>query len=122
MMKNFLSILVIASAVFYSSPTLANTPPIEFILNVETVDQNHLILQLANLQQETTVISLQDFEGNTYFRQTVTKHNGYAANINLEALPEGRYLLRINRKDSQIDQVVVKNEDTLFVSQPKASK
>lgn len=122
MMKNFLSVLAIASAVFYCTPALANTPPAKLLLKVETVDQNHLKLHLANLLQETTVISIQDFEGTTYFRQTITDHNGYAANINLEALPEGRYLLRVTQKDNQIDQVVLKGEDTLFVSQAKASK
>jgi hypothetical protein len=122
MMKSFLSILAIASAVFYCTPALANTPPAKLLLKVETVDQNHLTLHLANLQMETTVLSIQDFEGTTYFRQTINDHNGYAANINLEALPEGRYLLHITGKDSQIVQVVVKAEDALYVSQPKASK
>lgn len=121
-MKNFLSVLAIASAVFYCTPALANTPPAKLLLKVETVDHNHLVLHLANLLQETTEVSIQNFEGTTYFRQTITDHNGYAANLNLEALPEGRYLLRVNSKDSQIDQVLVKGEGTLFVSQPKASK
>lgn len=121
MMKNFLSVLAIASAVFYCTPVLANTSPAKLLMKVEAVDQNTLLLHLANLQLETTVISIQDFEGTTYFRQTVAKHNGYAANINLEALPEGRYLLRIDRKDGQIDQVLLKGEDILLVSQPKPS-
>lgn len=121
-MKNFLSVLALASAVFYCTPALANIPPTKMLLKVETVDQSHLFLHLANLQQETTTLTLQDFDGTTYYRQTITEHNGYAVNINLEALPEGRYLLRVSQKGSQVDQVVLKGEDVLFVSQSKASK
>lgn len=114
--------LAIASAVLYCTPALANTAPVKLLVKVETLDQNHLKLHLANLLQETTVIRLQDFEGTTYFLQTINDHNGYAASINLEALPEGRYILRITGKESQIDQVVLKGDNTLFVSQPKVSK
>lgn len=122
MMKNFLSVLAIASAVLCCTQVQANTTPAKLLLKVEAVNESHLTLHLANLQQETTVLRILDFDGATYLRKTITEHNGYALDINLEDLPEGRYLLRVNQKDSQVDQVIFKGDGLLLVSQPKPSK
>ncbi|MGH1435622.1 MAG: hypothetical protein ACRBG0_14335 [Lewinella sp.] len=122
MMKNFLSVLAIASAVLCCTQVQANTTPAKLLLKVEAVDQSHLLLHLANLQQETTVLRILDFDGAVYLRKTITEHNGYALDINLEDLPDGRYFLRVNQKGSQVDQIIFKGDGLLLVSQPKSSK
>lgn len=122
MMKNFLSVLAIASAVLCCTQVQANTTPAKLLLKVEAVDQSHLTLHLANLQQEMTVLRILDFDGAVYLRKTITEHNGYALNINLEDLPDGRYFLRVTQKGSQVDQVIFKGEGLLLVSQPKSSR
>ena len=69
MMKNFLSVLAIASAVLCCTQVQANTTPAKLLLKVEAVDQSHLLLHLANLQQETTVLRILDFDGAVYLRK-----------------------------------------------------
>ena len=96
----------------------ANFPPVEgnLLLKVSQIEGEILLLQVANMRQEATTVSLIDLEGNTFFRKQVTKHNGYAWKMNLEDAPEGRYILRVQQKDEQRSQVIYKSDDQILIS------
>lgn len=122
MMKNFLSVLAIASAVFMCNTLQAANTPGKLLMKVETLANTNLTLHLANLQQKTTVVSILDLDGTTFLRQTIRDHNGYAIQFNLEELPNGRYMLAVSQKGKQMKQVLYKNESTILVSQVMAAK
>ncbi|MEL7250467.1 MAG: hypothetical protein AAFO03_18720, partial [Bacteroidota bacterium] len=94
-----------------------NFPPADgnLLLKVSQVDDEVLLLQIANMQQEATTVSLVDLDGNTFFRKQVTKHNGYAWKMNLQDAPDGRYILRVMQKDEQRSQVIYKSDDQILL-------
>lgn len=119
-MKKSLSILTLAVAIFWCTTLGATPTPNKLLMKTHTVDNTHLVLQLVNLQQLKTVVSLSDFAGTTYSRQTITDHNGYKVSMDLEQLPEGRYILLVSQNGQQMKQVVYKNDAMLLVSEVKA--
>ena len=94
-------------------------PPVDgnFMMNLTQADDNTVVLYMANLQQETTAVELTDLEGNTYFTRYIKNHNGYSLKVDLEAVPQGRYILHVTQKDTQKTQVIYKGEDKLLISQ-----
>jgi hypothetical protein len=121
-MKKSLSILTLAVAVFWCTTLGATSTPDKLLMKTHTVENTHLVLQLANLQQQKTVVSISDFAGTTYSRQTITDHNGYSVSMDLEQLPEGRYVLLVSQNGQQMKQIIYKNENMLLVSKIKAAK
>ena len=103
----------------FAQAQAANYPPVEgsLLLKVSQMEDNVLLLQVANMQQASTTVSLADLNGNTYFRQQVSKHNGYSWKVNLAEAPDGRYVLRVQQKGEQRSQVIYKNEDEIWLSQ-----
>lgn len=86
-------------------------------MKVSQVDENILLLHVANLEQESTTVALQDLAGNTYFTQHIKNHNGYAMKVNIESIPEGRYVLSIQQKDERKTQIIYKGKDQILFSQ-----
>lgn len=87
------------------------------LLKVSQIDENILLLQVANLQQEATKVSLRDLAGNVYYTYRIKDHNGYAMKVNIESIPEGRYILSIHQKDESKSQIIYKTEDQILLSQ-----
>ncbi|MEL6655391.1 MAG: hypothetical protein AAFP77_02950 [Bacteroidota bacterium] len=107
-----------------SQAQAANFLPAEgnLLLKVSQVDDEVLLLQIANMQQEATTVSLVDLDGNTFFRKQITKHNGYAWKMNLQDAPDGRYILRVMQKDEQRSQVIYKSDDQILLSHINGKK
>ena len=102
-----------------SAPAFAHTPAIddgEVIINVNQLEGKQFILHLANLEQQTTNIKLEDLQGTVYYTEMVRKHNGYAKKLNLRKLPEGRYILSVLQDNKKFVQVVVIQDDKLMFS------
>ena len=87
------------------------------VMKTAASEEGNLILRLANLQTEVTNIRFTNLaENNLYFSKRVTKHNGYAAELDLEKLPDGRYLLEVSQKDVVLTQVIVRENNRLLFS------
>lgn len=75
------------------------------------VESKTIHLQVVNLQQEKAYITLSDADDDvTFYAKTVKNHNGFTENINLAALPSGRYVIEVRTKAKTIKQVVRVNE------------
>lgn len=69
-----------------------------------------LELMIANLEQETAVITLTSLTTNrVLFNDRIRKHNGYSYNINLDELHYGRYVLAVKKGDTVRKQVILVN-------------
>lgn len=120
-MKNVFkwSTLVVALSLLcsYSYANTSPTEPGKMLVNVHQPESGVLMLQLANLQQINTTITLHNLEGDSYFRQQVNKHNGYLLKIGLSGIPNGRYIMRIRQANGQeVNQIIYKSEDQLLLS------
>jgi len=87
-------------------------------LKSKVVDDHSLQFQVFNLEQQWTLIELRTMDGSkTYFKKHVIRHNGFLKRLNLESLPNGRYLLTVTQNDEELSQVVVKKDDQIMLSQ-----
>lgn len=93
----------------------------DFIMKLTETGENLLVLRMANLQQVGTSVSLHDLDGNVYFRDYIKDHNGYSMKVNIAAIPEGRYIMRVQQKGVNKSQVIYKGEDRLMISQVNTS-
>lgn len=105
-------------------PTLGADAPADEIEKVlvrtNVVDDYALQLRLANLQQEVTRVEIKHMTRKiAYFTDVIRNHNGYAAQIDLSDLPQGRYLLEISQQNESRKVVLRVNEHGLFVSDTK---
>lgn len=95
---------------------LAN-PPIENVLLNTKVDERSLVVHLANLQKEKTVLTLESLDSReTFHEQVINDHNGYNARLNLNELPKGRYILRVKQGNGSLRQVLVIDQNSILCS------
>lgn len=100
---------------------LLATLPIENVLLSTRVDERALVVQLANLQKEKTVLTLESLDSReTFHEQVINDHNGYSARLNLNELPKGRYILRVKQGDSSLRQVLVVDQNSILCSKVTA--
>ena len=83
-----------------ADPLLVNTYP----------DQHRLTLHLANLQQQRTLITLEEMDGEEVCRRSVRDHNGFAVTFDVAALDNGRYVLTVKKGDTVRKQVIRKDD------------
>ena len=103
--------LVICIATFCSvyANTLNGGGELKAITQV--VEGKTINLQLINLQQQKTFIALSSADEDiTFYTKTIKQHNGFSENLNLTALPEGRYVITVQTKAKTIRQVIRVNE------------
>ncbi len=60
-----------------------------------------LFVQLVNLQEQDTRITILDRHGKTWFEETLEADNGYSKLFHLEKVPNGIYFLAIRNKGEQ---------------------
>lgn len=85
-------------------------------MRVKPTETKAIQITLANLQQTTTNLALKNLDGKVYYYDTIRKHNGYGKNLNLDKVPQGRYLLTVWQKDTEVTSVVVVGKDEIKVS------
>lgn len=113
----FLSAILLSS--FVSVPLETGNPsnPEEPLIVRSQAGITGLEVILANLEQEATKISLTDLDKDeVYFSEVIRKHNGYSMNLQLDKLPEGRYLLSVKKGEALRRQVLLKTEAGLMCS------
>lgn len=117
-MKRFSLFLAICLAVTTFSFATTTNPTIEDdpIVRVKVVDAKIFQINLANLQKETTNVKLTNLRGTTYFKETIRNHNGYGKKINIDQIPNGRYVLTITHNKSSVTKVIYIDDDAIRVS------
>ena len=67
-----------------------------------------LEITLANLQKTRTTVKLENLDlDKLVYSDIVRNHNGYSYNLNLNNLPNGRYLLSVTKNNAVRQQVLV---------------
>ena len=116
-MKRLLMSLALALPMLQLLATL----PIENVLLSTRVDERALIVQLANLQKEKTVLTLESLDSReTFHEQVINDHNGYSARLNLNEMPKGRYILRVKQGNGSLRQVLVIDQHSILCSKVAA--
>lgn len=90
--------------------------PILFLCQAE--DAHQLQVQLANLMQKPTQVTLETENGRILFREAVLQHNGYLQKLDLRKLEAGTYVLRIWQEGEEVIQKVEVHADGLTLSSP----
>ncbi len=109
--------IVFAWAILCTLPALfsseATTSPPEFpneiIVKVAPVSKKKaFVLRMANLQQKPLRIMIQDADGNSYYSEKITDHNGYRKLFNLGHLDSGEYeILILHPNESKVGTITV---------------
>lgn len=109
--------VVFAMALSY---TAAASPEGRLIIRVEQGDAAKTIkVQLANLENNRTNISLIDTEGKHWFFESVAGQNGYATLLKLDGMPDGDYIVLIGQKGRQYVQALTLAESGIgFFREP----
>jgi len=109
---------VLALFLLASAPAFANsTNPHEPLIVRSQIAEGGLEIILANLEQETTTISLTSLDRKKkVFTDLIRKHNGYSYKLDLEKLKMGRYLLAVKKGDVTRQQVILISKDGMMCS------
>lgn len=112
-MKNLIltafTFMFLATATALAAPTTPATAGEPLIVRSHLAEGG-LELMIANLEQETTVVTLTSLTTNrVLFNDRIRKHNGYSYNINLDELHYGRYVLAVKKGDAVRQQVILVN-------------
>ena len=116
-LKQFGAVLLLASISLPIWASPAAVSPGEITFKTRTVDNKSIAIQLYNLDKEKTTVQVQDREGNVYYQKRINNHNGFSMLLDLKQLPEGSYILQVNREDGAMSQVVRVTETGLLLSQ-----
>ena len=87
-----------------------------FNFSSQTQDSKAVVIQLTNLDQAPTVIAVKSIHGFTYYKERIKDRNGYRAKLDLEQMPEGKYLITVKQGDTEKTQVVRVTEDGVLLS------
>jgi hypothetical protein len=100
-----------------------NPPAIENMLLNTSVEDRSLIVHLANLQKEKTVITLESVDQReVYHEQIINEHNGFKTRWNLREMPKGRYVLKVKQGSNTLRQVVVIDQNSIMTSKVAEGK
>ena len=117
-MKIF-KITLAAMALFATSFSLQANPPSEagrLSLCARAIEGKMVVIQLVNLAEQPTFLSLRNTYGDLYYKESIRKHNGHRALLDLNKLPEGRYILSVSQKGMKKTQVIRVSEGQILVS------
>ncbi len=120
-MKRIQRLLVIIcaltlSATAYAATGFTNPEGEAIIVEVNTIENRAVVLKLANLLQERTIVKIEDLEGQVFYEEVIKNHNGYHKKFNFSEMDSGRFLLKIQRDGEEMVQVIVLKENTLQIS------
>lgn len=113
-MKRILLTLALAMPLLIAQ---AKDKVIELVLLKTKVESKSLVINLANLQKERSVLRLKSLSDNeVFYNRTINDHNGFSTRLNLEDLPQGRYVLEVEQKSGNMSQVLLVDQEKIMVS------
>ncbi len=112
----FLTAILLAALV---APSFSNTPAdAELIARTSVLDGKFVKVQLINLEKLTTTLTVQSLTGEqTFYQKNIRKHNGFVTKLNLEDLPKGRYVLKVEQADESLTQVILIDDNGVRISE-----
>lgn len=121
-MKTFRIAFAALAFLAMSMPIRANIIPTATStvnLCTQAVEAKKVVIQITNMEQQPTFLILQSTDGAVYYRESIRGHNGHRALLDLERLPEGKYILNVRRKGEKeaVSQVIRIMEGRVLVSQ-----
>jgi len=116
-MKTFKIALAMLVLLALAMPSRADVAP-KSAINVYTkvVEAKKVVVQLTNLAEQPTLLTLRSTRGNVYYKGTIRKHNGHRTLLDLSQLPEGRYILSVSQKGNEKSQVIRVTEGRVLLS------
>lgn len=116
-MKRFSLFLAMCLAISsFAFAGTSSTPDEDPIFRVKPIESKSFQVTLANLKKTTTSISLTNLSGTTFFKETIKKHNGYSKKLNLNKLPNGRYVLTVKQNGEKYSKVIYVDDDAMRIS------
>ena len=110
-------VLFIFALALFALPAIATSSPGgDVIFRTKKVDTKVFTVLLANLQQETASITIQQLDGDQIFTQTVKHHNGFNQKFDFTKVPNGRYVLTVEHEGKTYSKVIYVNEETVLLS------
>lgn len=107
-MKYLGLMIVLCLSLAVPAAAIGTNPLSDIEFYVTKVSEKKLEVTLANLQSQRTTVTIENLDGSTiYFRDIVTKHNGYRKRLNLDQLPNGKYKLIVTNGEEKKQQVIV---------------
>jgi hypothetical protein len=93
-MKRLFCLLFVLAAINYGQSN--NIEPGKLIAKTKLVQEDVINIRLANLHGMRTRFALTYLdEDTTYYSQWMEGRNGFSANLNLDELADGKYLLSV---------------------------
>ncbi len=81
------------------------------------MSESGLELIVANLEQAFTTVTMENLDTKeSVFFDRIKNHNGYSYNFQLDALPKGRYLLKVTKDKTIRQQVIVIGKNGVMCS------
>lgn len=116
-MKTFKKVLAALILAAMALPVWAHTADDGgFTFHSETADAKAVVIQLANLAEQPTVIAVKSLHGFTYHKERITGRNGFRTKLILDQMPAGKYLITVKQGDAEKTQVVRITEKGLLLS------
>ncbi len=112
-MKSLFVFLVLCTCV----PALVTATSSDPLLTHTTITDQYIGLTLANLEQERTVVTITNLvTEEEVYREMIKRHNGFAAQFDCAALPDGRYVITVVKGEITRRQIILKQAGTVLCS------
>ena len=96
----------------------ATAVPTDPVLTRTTVSGPGIVLRLANLERQRTVVTITELaEQREIHREVIKRHNGFVARFDCAALPDGRYVISVHKEAEVHQQIILKDGDRVWCSQ-----
>ena len=115
-MKKSLFMTLLMGLFFSISLSATTNPDGSMVARTKVVKEKTIHLQLLNLKQEVTRVTLTDlYEEEKFYGKIIRKHNGFVQQLNLKKLKDGNYLIKVKSGDEELKQVVrIRGNEIMF--------
>ncbi len=99
-------------------PTLAFSPVEENLqARTKVIEDAKVQVQLYNLQQQRTTLAITDLDEEvSYYKTTISRHNGFAKILDVSELSNGRYLLKVNNGSTTLKEIMKVDDNRILLS------
>jgi len=108
-------VVALGTTSIFAYPPNPDTEP-KVLINTSDMDSRVMKYQLANLRKMETTVVLENLQGERLYREVIREHNGHVKRINLQQVPNGRYILRVEHDDDTYQVVVKLEADSILFS------